>query len=74
MKALEINPRLVDANMGKGIFDYYVATLPSIVRVLAFIGMGGDKNVGLQELTIAATEGTYSRTASTCMGLTLNSP
>lgn len=65
VKALDVNPQLLDANMGKGIFDYYVATLPSIVRVLAFIGMGGDKNVGLKELTVAATEGTYSRTAST---------
>jgi tetratricopeptide (TPR) repeat protein len=65
VKALEVNPQMLDANMGKGIFDYYVATLPSVVRVLAFIGMGGDKNIGLQELTVAATQGTYSRTAST---------
>jgi tetratricopeptide (TPR) repeat protein len=65
VKALEVNPQLLDANMGKGIFDYYVATLPSVVRVLAFLGMGGDKNVGLKELTVAATQGIYSRTAST---------
>ncbi len=63
-KALTINPRMIDANMGKGIFDYYVATLPAMVRVLAFIGMGGNPDVGIQELENAASNGTYARTPS----------
>lgn len=64
VKALEINPGLLDANMGKGIFDYYIATLPALVRVLAFIGMGGDPEVGIEELAVAAEKGIYSRTPS----------
>ncbi len=63
-KALKINPQMTDANMGLGIFDYYVATLPAVVRVLAFLGSNNDKQVGLKELTTAAYEGTYSRTPS----------
>lgn len=61
-KALEINPNLKDAYMGKGIFDYFVATLPAMVRMLAFIGMGGDPQVGIHELEEAATNGIYAKT------------
>ncbi|MCG3205377.1 MAG: hypothetical protein KCHDKBKB_02097 [Elusimicrobia bacterium] len=63
-KALKVNPRMTDANMGLGIFDYYVATLPAVVRVLAFLGSGGNPQVGIDELTIAATQGTYAQTPS----------
>ncbi|MCB4756164.1 MAG: hypothetical protein LHV69_03880 [Elusimicrobia bacterium] len=63
-KALTMNPNAIDAYMGLGIFDYYVATLPTMVRVLAFIGMGGESSVGLEELSRAATEGLYSQTPS----------
>lgn len=63
-RTLKVNPEMKDANMGLGIFDYYVATLPAVVRVLAFLGAGGDSQVGIQELTVAATEGTYSQTPS----------
>lgn len=61
-KSLKINPNMNDAYMGLGIFDYYVATLPSVVRVLAFLGTGGDSQVGLNELETAATKGTYAQT------------
>jgi tetratricopeptide (TPR) repeat protein len=63
-KALKINPEMYDADMGLGIFDYYVATLPSFVRSLAFLGSNNDPNVGLQELETAARDGTYSKTPS----------
>ena len=63
-KALKVNPEMKDANMGLGIFDYYVATLPAVVRVLAFLGSGGDAQVGIRELKVAATEGTYAQTPS----------
>ncbi len=63
-QALKINPELKDANMGKGIFDYFVATLPAMVRTLAFVGQGGDPKVGLQELEDAAANGIYARTPS----------
>lgn len=63
-QAIKINPKLNDAYMGLGLFDYFVATLPGIVRNLAFIGMGNDPSVGLRELEKAAYEGTYSKTPS----------
>jgi tetratricopeptide (TPR) repeat protein len=63
-KALKVNPEMKDANMGLGIFDYYVATLPAVVRVLAFIGSGGDSKVGIQELTVAAYESEYAQIPS----------
>jgi tetratricopeptide (TPR) repeat protein len=63
-KALKINPQMYDAYMGLGIFDYYVATLPAIVRALAFIGQGSDPKVGLEELKTAADKGRYSNVAS----------
>lgn len=62
-KSLKVNPKMNDAYMGLGIFDYYVATLPAVVRVLAFLG-GGDAKVGLEELETAANHGTYAQTPS----------
>lgn len=62
--ALRANPEMYDANMGLGIFDYYVATLPSFVRVLAFVGQSGNKQKGLDELHSAGADGTYARTPS----------
>ena len=63
-KAIKVNPQMKDAYMGLGMFDYYVAALPSVVRVLAFLGSNGNPQIGLDELTIAAYEGTYSQTPS----------
>ena len=62
--ALKVNPEMYDAYMGLGIFDYYVATLPALVRVLAFLGQSGDKQKGLDELQKAGTDGTYATTPS----------
>jgi len=61
-KALKINPNMTDAFLGQGIFDYYVATLPSVVRSLAFLGGHNNKEAGLDELRQAAEKGIYSRT------------
>ena len=60
--ALKVNPKMYDAYMGLGIFDYYVATLPALVRVLAFLGQSGDKQKGLDELQKAGSNGTYANT------------
>lgn len=63
-KSLKVNPEMMDAYMGLGIFDYYVATLPTLVRILAFLGQGGDPAKGLKELHMAADNGTYAKTPS----------
>lgn len=63
-KTIEINPDMLDAYMGLGIFDYYVATLPAVVRILAFLGSGADKEKGIDELLKAAYHSTYAQIPS----------
>ena len=59
-KALELDPALIDANLGIGAFDYYVATLSRLVRTLAF-ATGGDRSQGLLRLETAAAQGRFSQ-------------
>ncbi|MFN0117172.1 MAG: tetratricopeptide repeat protein [Elusimicrobiota bacterium] len=58
--SLEKNPLLTDAYMGLGMFNYYVATLPGVVRALAFLGASGDKHKGLDQLEKAAMSPMYA--------------
>jgi tetratricopeptide (TPR) repeat protein len=59
-RALAINPALVDAYSGIGIYDYFVAKLPGIVRWLAFTGQTADPAVGMAKVETALAEGTYT--------------
>ncbi len=63
LKALALNPSLTDADAGLGLYNYFIATLPAIVRMLRFlIGLpGGSRQVGLQELYKAAQQGQFVR-------------
>lgn len=62
-RAIEINPEMYDAYLGVGIFHYYTATLPSVVKVLARLMIArGDKQRGLQEIKSAMEKGHFSRT------------
>jgi len=63
-KALKINPQLHDAGLGVGIFHYYTATLPRVVKLLAKLVFGGNKEQGLAEIRRAMTQGRFSRTAA----------
>lgn len=63
-KALEINPRLYDAYLGVGMFHYYTATLPHVVKILAKLIFGGNKEQGLKEIRWAMEKGRFSRTAA----------
>lgn len=63
-KAIEINPRMYDAYLGVGIFHYYTATLPAVVKVLAKLMFGGNKQQGLDEIRVAMDKGQFSRTAA----------
>ncbi|MCG3205074.1 MAG: hypothetical protein KCHDKBKB_01791 [Elusimicrobia bacterium] len=60
-KALSLNPKATDAYMALGIFDYTLATLPKVVRYLSTSSAGGNKQKGIQELTLAAERGVYLR-------------
>lgn len=61
-KTRELNPSLADPLMGLGIFEYYAAKLPAVVRVLAFFGVSGDLEAGLNRLRVAADESAYLKT------------
>ncbi len=63
-KAIKINPRMYDAYLGVGIFHYYTATLPGIIKLLAKLIFNGNKEQGLQEIHLAMEKGQFSRTAS----------
>jgi tetratricopeptide (TPR) repeat protein len=63
LRALQIDPSLADADLGVGIYNYFVDTLPEIVKLLRFvIGLpGGSRELGLQQLEAAATKGDVVR-------------
>ena len=59
LRALQMDPNLTDAYLGLGIYNYFVDTLPTIVKMLRFlIGLpGGSREVGLQQLATVANKG-----------------
>lgn len=63
LRALQLDPKLTDAYLGVGIYNYFVDTLPEIVKLLKFvIGLpGGSRTVGLQQLELTAKKGDLVR-------------
>ncbi len=61
--AIGLDPQLTDAYAGLGLYNYFVDTLPGIVKVLRFlIGLpGGNRELGIQQITIAAARGELTR-------------
>lgn len=59
MRCLELDPDMVDAYLGLGLYNYYVDTLSALAKILRFfMGIpGGDKREGLRQLEIASTKG-----------------
>jgi tetratricopeptide (TPR) repeat protein len=59
LRAVESNPDLADADLGLGLYNYYIDTLSAAARVLRFfMGIpGGSKKDGIAELQHAITEG-----------------
>ena len=62
LKALALDPTLVDAYMGLGLYNYYVDTLSGLARVLRFfMGIpGGSKQEGIRQLQRAIDGGQLS--------------
>jgi tetratricopeptide (TPR) repeat protein len=58
-RALALDPTLADADMGLGLYNYYVDTLSTIARVLRFfMGIpGGSKEEGIRQLQQAMAHG-----------------
>jgi tetratricopeptide (TPR) repeat protein len=59
LRALALDPTLADADMGVGLYNYYVDTLSTIARVLRFfMGIpGGSKEDGIRQLHLAIAHG-----------------
>ena len=59
LRCLQLDPDMADANLGLGLYNYYVDTLSAMAKILRFfMGIpGGDKRVGLHQLEIASTKG-----------------
>jgi len=59
LRALKLDPSLADADMGLGLYNYYVDTLSGIARVLRFfMGIpGGSKQEGVRQLEHAIRDG-----------------
>ena len=63
LTGLRMDPTLEDAYLGLGIYNYFVDTLPTIVKMLKFlIGLpAGDRELGLEQLRRAADQGDLVR-------------
>ncbi len=59
LHTLALDPALADADMGLGLYNYYVDTLSTIARVLRFfMGIpGGSKEEGIRQLRLAIDHG-----------------
>jgi tetratricopeptide (TPR) repeat protein len=59
LRAVSINAELADANLGLGLYNYYIDTLSSAARVLRFfMGIpGGSKKEGIRQLEHAIEDG-----------------
>lgn len=62
--AAKLDPELYDAQLGLGMFDYYVATIPKFAGWLAKIFLGGDREKGIKEIQVAAEKGRYAKLAA----------
>jgi tetratricopeptide (TPR) repeat protein len=59
LRAAALDPQFADADMGLGLYNYYVDTLSAVARVLRFfMGIpGGSKREGIRQLQRAIAEG-----------------
>jgi len=62
---LKIDPQYADADMAIGIQQFAVASLPRFVRiVVGFVGVGGNKQRGLELLRVSAAHGVITSVES----------
>jgi tetratricopeptide (TPR) repeat protein len=59
LRALELDSQLADATGGLGLYNYYVDSLPGVVKFLRFfMGIpGGNKKQGIQQMQTAIEQG-----------------
>jgi tetratricopeptide (TPR) repeat protein len=63
LRALALDPQMADATAGVGLYNYYVATLSPIVKMMRFfMGIpGGDKEKGIKQMEIGMNQGVLLR-------------
>lgn len=63
LHALEIDPQMADATAGLGLYNYYVDSLSSAVKVLRFfMGIpGGDRSEGIRQMEVGIERGVLSQ-------------
>lgn len=63
LKAISLDPKLYDADLGIGIYNYFEDTLPGYVKLLRFLIRlpKGDRELGLRQLQEAADKGELTR-------------
>lgn len=61
MKAIRAKPYYYDAYLGPGIFDYYSATLPGVLKLASLAFIRGDKERGLDYIQTTMAKGRYNR-------------
>lgn len=59
VKAIEMDPELYDGYLGLGMYQYYAATLGTVLKVLASFFVHGDKEKALQYLHLAESKSRY---------------
>jgi hypothetical protein len=63
LHCLQLDPQMADANLGLGIYNYYVDTLSGMAKALRFLmGIpGGDKHEGVRQLRVAIDQGALTQ-------------
>lgn len=66
LRAVQLDPELADADFGLGLYNYYVDTLSTVVRILGFfMGIpGGNKHEGVRQLDHAIADGVITPDAA----------
>lgn len=61
-KAIKKDSDYYDAYLGTGIYKYYVDVLPKFIKSLSFLlGLGGDREEGIEQVTLASLKGHLAR-------------
>jgi tetratricopeptide (TPR) repeat protein len=66
LRALQLDPQLVDADFGLGLYNYYADTLSAIAKLLGFfMGIpGGNKHLGIRQLEHDISDGVLTPDAA----------
>jgi len=66
LRAIQLDPELVDAEFGLGLYNYYADTLSGIVKLLSFfMGIpGGNKQEGIRQLEHDIAQGALTQAAA----------